>query len=89
MPNLKIIKILEPVHEVALTTDGLQMLVLNNETSTLHQPFFTSLFKGLRIADDSEKIEILNKKLREYLSSSIINERTDDDKTLFLATRLK
>lgn len=89
LSNLKIVKISEPVHEVALTTDGLQTLILNNETSTIHQPFFESLFKWLRIADDPDKLKILNGKLSSYLSSTAINERTDDDKTLFLATRLK
>jgi hypothetical protein len=89
LSNLKIVKISEPVHEVALTTDGLQTLILNNETSTIHQPFFESIFKWLRIADDPEKLKILGGKLSGYLSSTVINERTDDDKTLFLATRLK
>jgi len=46
------------------------------------------MFRSLRMAGDDSKIDILNKKLSDYLSSEIINSRTDDDKTLFLATKL-
>ncbi len=87
LANLRILVMDEPIKEVALLTDGLQMLALNNETSTVHQPFFNGLFKWLRFAQKEEEIEILNNKLEEYLSGDIINNRTDDDKTLFLGTR--
>ena len=87
LSNLRITILDEPVNEVALITDGLQMLALNNETSTVHQPFFNGLFKWLRFAQKQDEIEILNNKLEEYLSGDVINNRTDDDKTLFLGTR--
>ncbi|MCF8450238.1 MAG: protein phosphatase 2C domain-containing protein [Taibaiella sp.] len=86
--NLQIAIIDQSVTEVALFTDGLQLLTLNMDSLTVHQPFFSGLFHHLRTANDSEKINILNKKLAEYLDSNAINERTDDDKTLFLASRL-
>lgn len=85
--NLNVAVINETVNEVAIFSDGLQMLALNMEGRSVHQPFFTDLFKYLRMADDSEKLNILNGKLAAYLDSPAINERTDDDKTLFLATR--
>lgn len=77
-----------PIHEVAIFTDGLQMLALNMETSSVHQPFFRDLFNVLRHADSEEKTSVLNRKLAEFLNSDRINQRTDDDKTLFMATRL-
>ncbi len=86
--NLKITIISETINEIAILTDGLQHLSLNNETSTVYQPFFTGLFKWLRYANKAEEVEILNNKLEEYLCSGAINSRTDDDKTLFLATRI-
>jgi len=86
--HLKITVVEAHVQEVALFTDGLQLLTLNNENLSVHQPFFTSMFKWLRMAVKQEDIDILNRKLREYLNSDAINSRTDDDKTLFLATRL-
>jgi len=88
LPNLKVAILEEQVDEVAIFTDGLQMLALNTETASVHQPFFNDLFKYLRMADDADKVSVLNRKLAEYLDSKVINDRTDDDKTLFLATRL-
>ena len=88
LPNLKTKIIYEPVQEVALLTDGLQMLALNNETESVHQPFFSTFFKVLRMTDNPEHVEILNNRLADYLSGDSINSRTDDDKTLLLATRL-
>lgn len=79
----------EPIGEVAMFTDGLQMLALNNESETVHQPFFTELFKWLRMTTDPEHVAILDGKLTEYLGSATINSRTDDDKTLLLATRVQ
>ena len=86
--NLKIVTINEAVNEVALFTDGLQLLALNMVDKTVHQPFFNNLFKFLRQANQQDAIDILNKKLKDYLNSEAINKRTDDDKTLFLGTRL-
>lgn len=88
MPNLKVLITDEPTAEVALLTDGLQMLALSVETQNAYQPFFEGLFAPLRHATDKDKISLLNGKLKEWLNSPAINNRTDDDKTLFLATRL-
>jgi hypothetical protein len=86
--NLKIKILTEQVKEVAVFSDGLQMLALNNETETVHQPFFKDFFKVLRMAHNEDHLSILNAKLDQYLSGSTINNRTDDDKTLLLATKL-
>ena len=86
--NLQVMVTDAPVAEIALFTDGLQLLALNMENSAVHQPFFKDLFHYLRQADTTDKIAVLDRKLAEYLDSPRINERTDDDKTLFMATRL-
>ncbi len=86
--NLKTRVIEERINEIAVFSDGLQMLALKYETETVHQPFFADLFKWLRLAKEEEHIAILDKKLADYLGSDTINNRTDDDKTLLLATRL-
>jgi len=77
----------ETIKEIAIFTDGLQLLTLNNESLSVHQPFFQDLFKWLRMATQEEHLQVLGRKLGEYLNSEPINNRTDDDKTLFLATR--
>jgi hypothetical protein len=74
------------VDEIALFSDGLQRLALHYQTRTAHPPFFRSLFAAVRAAD-GESAESLSGKLAAYLSSPQVNERTDDDKTLILATR--
>lgn len=85
---LKKVTIEESIKEVAILTDGLQLLTLNNENLSVHKPFFSDLFKWLRLARNQNDIDVLNKRLYQYLDSDTINARTDDDKTLLLATRL-
>jgi hypothetical protein len=72
------------VVEVALFTDGLQPLALHYASRTVHGPFFDPMFEALRLSSDPASLE---GPLRDFLSSEQVNERTDDDKTLVLATR--
>lgn len=76
-----------PVDEVAVFTDGLQALTLNFAAREVHAPFFDGLFPRLRAEPSGESSELTDL-LKEYLDSARINQRTDDDKTLILATRL-
>jgi hypothetical protein len=89
MPQLRCCVIDEAIDELAIFTDGIQMLALKMDTHIVHQPFFDSMFKWLRMADNEEQLATLNQKLQQYLSGDLINQKTDDDKTLFLATRMK
>lgn len=73
-----------PVPELAMLTDGLQRLALDFATCTPFSPFFQPFFRGLRAADDPES---LVEPFRQFLGSKQVNERTDDDKTLVIATR--
>jgi hypothetical protein len=70
--------------ELALLTDGLQRLALDFNRRGAHVPFFSSMFAALRT---TEPYEDLFAPLRTFLSSESVNARTDDDKTLILATR--
>jgi hypothetical protein len=74
------------VNEVALFTDGIQNLVLDYRSQAVHSPFFAPLFAWLRPRPAGHSAE-LSAALAAYLSSEKINARTDDDKTLMLATR--
>lgn len=67
---------------VAGFTDGVQLLALNFAAESAHAPFFDRLLAPLRggIAP-----ETLKPALATFLDSSLVNERTDDDKTLVLA----
>ncbi len=72
--------------EAALFSDGLQRLALVFSNETAHEPFFEPMFKALRTSTD-EQTDSLCSALERFLGSNAINERTDDDKTLILATR--
>jgi hypothetical protein len=75
------------VHELALFSDGLQSLALRFVSREVHAPFFEPMFERLRqeAAGDAPELE---RQLRLFLDSPEVNRRTDDDKTLLLATRL-
>lgn len=72
--------------EVALLTDGLQTIALNYQRQTAHEPFFKGLFAPLRTVEEGCSRE-LSVSLAAFLSSQRVNEKTDDDKTLVLASR--
>lgn len=75
------------IYEIAVFTDGIERLVLHFAGKTVHAPFFNKMFVPVRaLANDGLSVE-LSMGLEEYLSSQAVCERTDDDKTLILATR--
>jgi hypothetical protein len=73
--------------ELAIFTDGLQRLCLRFDEQVVHSPFFTPMFKSIKECPNDTELFKLNTKLGDFLNSSKINERTDDDKTLVLAVR--
>ena len=88
LEHLRFASVRREIVEVALLTDGLQSIALNYQQQTAHQPFFRGLFAPLRTAEEGWSSE-LSKSLMEFLSSPRVNEKTDDDKTLILACRMK
>lgn len=88
LPHLQLQTLDYAVNEVALTTDGLQQLVLVPASMSVHRPFLDDLLRWLRLAQREEDVRTLDRRLGDYLGSERINARTDDDKTLFLATRI-
>ena len=82
--NLQIEIMESTISELALFTDGLQMLALNYSTKSAHGPFFKPMFETLRQAVEPNDLVV---PFRQFLDSKGVNDRTDDDKTLILATR--
>jgi len=74
------------VDEIGCFTDGLQMLALRYSAKEVHVPFFRPLFERLRMEEPGES-DLLTQQLTDWLDSQTINSRTDDDKTLLLASR--
>ncbi len=71
--------------DVALMTDGLERLALRFDVRAPHVPFFDPFFHALRSAEDYTS---LNSALQEFLGSSSVRERSNDDKTLLLAAHV-
>jgi Protein phosphatase 2C len=77
------------VDEIAIFTDGIERLVLDLQEKTAHAPFFRTLFGWLvktepaAIEEEIPASEVMGR----YLGSKQINDRTDDDKTLIIASR--
>jgi hypothetical protein len=71
--------------DVALMTDGLERLALQFDVQTPHAPFFEPFFRTLRATQDYTG---LNEALLKFLGSDSVRERSDDDKTLILASSI-
>ncbi len=71
--------------DVALMTDGLERLALRFDSLTPHPPFFQPLFTALRGAGD---VAALDQDLAQFLKSDSLRTKTDDDRTLVLASRV-
>ena len=76
------------IHELALFSDGLERLILDMRARTVHSPSLRPVLGWLAGAEpcrDGAPSAVL----AAYLGSAQVNRRTDDDKTLVLATRLQ
>jgi hypothetical protein len=76
-----------PIPEIALLTDGLENLVLQHNERLVHEPFFNSMMPWVRNSSAHGRDDNLCEALKRYLLGPKICERTDDDKTLLLASR--
>lgn len=70
---------------VALFTDGIERIALRFDSLTPHPPFFDPLFQALATLEDWQS---LGNNLEQFLKSESVCKRSDDDKTLILATRI-
>jgi hypothetical protein len=71
--------------QVALFTDGIERIALRFDSLTPHPPFFDPLFQALGTLEDWQS---LGDNLEQFLKSESVCKRSDDDKTLILATRI-
>ncbi len=71
---------------VAVCTDGVEHLGLDQASGTAFSPFFGSLTATV-LGAPPETADELSEALRRYLDSEAVNARTDDDKTMVLAAR--
>ncbi|TAD87596.1 MAG: protein phosphatase 2C domain-containing protein [Alphaproteobacteria bacterium] len=74
------------ISRIALFSDGLQRVALSFAERTPHAPFFRPLFRRLETCGEAD-LDYLSTALKDFLSSQQVNSRTDDDKSLVLASR--
>jgi len=74
--------------EIAMFTDGLQNLVLQYASRSVHAGFFRPLFAALRNETECSPAA-LSSYLKTLLTREDVNARSDDDKTLILATETR
>jgi hypothetical protein len=71
--------------DVALLTDGIERLALQFDSRTPHTRFFAPLFRVLRATADADGLQ---RDLVQFLESESIRNKTDDDRTLVLTSRV-
>jgi hypothetical protein len=74
------------VAELALFSDGIEPLVLHYASKTVHASFFERMLPPVRASAANGEDALLSDELKKYLASPAVTNRTDDDKTLVLAT---
>ena len=74
------------VEDVILFSDGIFAVAVDYQTNQPHEPFLMPMIAPLR---NGRGADGLNEKLESFLSSPKLNEKTDDDKTIILASRHK
>jgi hypothetical protein len=84
--HLRFAALSQRIEEVALFTDGLERLALDFAGRCAHEPFFSGMFAPVRTAA-AGPARRLSADLDRFLASQRMDARTDDDRTLILATR--
>lgn len=84
--HLSSVSVSSQIDEIALFSDGLQRLVLSFDSKTPHVSFFDRMLGPLR-QKAPDACDLLEGPLIKVLQSDDVNARTDDDKTLVLASR--
>ncbi|MDJ0772169.1 MAG: PP2C family serine/threonine-protein phosphatase [Mastigocoleus sp. MO_167.B18] len=71
----------QPIVNVGMITDGLEMLAMNMAVGAPHKPFFMPLFEFVANTQDKS---VAQEQLVKFLRSDKITQRTDDDLTLII-----
>ncbi len=82
--NLRFVRIEAAIEDLILFSDGIFAVAVDYQTGRPHEPFLMPMIAPLRNGSAGED---LNEKLEKFLASPKLNEKTDDDKTIILASR--
>ena len=76
------------VCSIVLFTDGLERLALDFSAMQPFSGFFDGICHPLFRSQSVGQDDVLRAHLKDFLNSSAVNARTDDDKTLVIAARI-
>jgi len=76
-----------PISEIAIFSDGIERLILDLSARAVHSPSLRPIFDWLSGTEPNDARQPCQA-LISYLGSDHVNNRTDDDKTLVMATRV-
>ncbi len=82
--RLRYVFIAERLEDLILFSDGIFAVAVDYQTNQPHEPFLIPMIAPLRKGSANAG---LNQKLESFLASPKLNEKTDDDKTIVLASR--
>ena len=82
--KIQIRSVKDPIRRLAVSSDGLTGLLIDQKMRRPHPPAFDMLFAPF--AGEMSDGDICDK-LLELLGSQVVNARTDDDKSLLIALR--
>lgn len=86
-PSIRFSRHFEAATGLALFTDGLERLLIQFDSMSAYSPFFTRMLQPLEVESAFGQANLLSRDLAAYLNGPSINAKSDDDKTLVLATR--
>jgi hypothetical protein len=85
-PKVRICRLAADFDAYAVFSDGIENLALDQKAMIPHEPFFRSMMTPLDAVADMGKSAGLSEALANFLNSKRVCERTDDDKSLILAS---
>jgi len=87
--HVQAVRVNEPICEFALMTDGVEHLAIKQPQGEPHTPFLEYMTSALREVTEPGEAHAHGSWINAFLTSEPVNERTDDDKTLIIATRAR
>jgi hypothetical protein len=85
--HLRYNRLEERVEDLILFSDGIFPVAVDYRSNQPHEPFLRPMITPLRNGNGQNGAGVLNEKLAGFLASPKLNEKTDDDKTIILASR--
>ncbi|MGI9035371.1 MAG: PP2C family serine/threonine-protein phosphatase [Pyrinomonadaceae bacterium] len=82
--NLRCVCVKNAIEDLILFSDGIFAVAVDYQTNEPHEPFLMPMIAPLRNGNANNG---LNEKLGKFLASPKLGEKTDDDKTIILASR--